>query len=231
MSDSTRSWQELYNRSSKEIGSLPSPGVRIDKTAERRRVVLSSIAVEAGRLQVSEGFDSSLPGIVFSRPATVPADDSALVWHLNGAARSGGARASREIAADFWRWHESIAKVEADDAGKVLCVLRGATQCADAESYEDATMHILFLWRHYGHVIGATLAPKEPMSGDLPRELGAGRDAFNRLVYQMTRRVETLPTWLLYFGYGPIPSSVRARPPKDTHAAKSYHDTDGDDDF
>lgn len=227
----TVDWQRLWLAHERRLQPFktsrwkkPTP----EEEAEKKQA-LDECALEAAHAQLTHGFDSFKPGVVWSRPAVIPEDDSVLIWHLRVSAGSRAARASREIATDFWRWRWHVLDVEREDGAKLQVLMRaivGLLAVRDGLGVELAKTHVDFVHAHYGHAIGATHAPKQ-LPDELPNEREQ-RAEFQRLVYQLVRREQVLPTWLAWFGSVQLPPGVRPRGPMTTTQAKE--DRDGADD-
>lgn len=182
---------------------------------ERRLQEAEDLAMMIGERTLAEGLAWAKPGLMLSRPATIPMENDALAWHLTMDNRARCPRASKEIASDFWRWRDTVLHREDDDTGKALAVLRTAVQCSavrDGRGNEVARLCVEFLEQHFGRAIGASFAPAR-LPFPLPREEGDELMTFRHLARSLVRREATMPTWLLWFGALPMPRSIRLRPP------------------
>lgn len=213
----TADWQRLFVAHHSRTGTFKTSRWKKPTEDEERakRQVLDECALEAAHAQLVSGFDGLLPGAVWSRPAAIPEDDRVLIWHLKVAQQRTVARASREIASDFWRWRWHVLEVEREDGAKAAVLLRGLQSLLDVRDGLGAGLAAVYrghLDKHFGRAIGATHAP-ERLPETLPREVGPERSEWGRLVYQLTRREATLPTWLAWFGSVRPPPDMRPRAP------------------
>lgn len=212
----TVGWQKLFGEHHQRLSPFKVSRWQREtpETIAAKKMARDECALEAASAQLAEGFDALKPGIVWSRPAAIPADDSVLIWHLKVAQGRAG-KASKEIATDFWRWRAHVLDVEREDGAKVLMLMRSIVELIDVQEglgVGCARAPIDFVDAHYGHHIGATLAPAR-LPEELPREIGDTRAEFSRLVYRLTRREAVLPTWLAWFGSFRIPEGIRPRGP------------------
>lgn len=228
MSDTSKptvDWQKLFGEHGRRLAPLKESRWQ-KKTPEHdaaKRRALDECAMESAFAQLTLGMESLKPGLVWSRPAVVPQDDAVLIWHLRVSGGRSPARASRDIATDFWRWRNHVLDVEREDGAKVLVLMRAVVSLLDVNDGKGvglAKTHSDFLMAHYGAAIGATLAPRQ-LPDDLPREVGTRRSEFHKLCYQLVRREAVLPTWLAWFGSTQLPDGMRPRGPASNEKERS----------